>query len=66
MDTTRVLGTTAPDVGSIDEELYNFVPLRRPGTPEDMGRAVVFLCSPAAGCITGVALAVDGGLLATA
>ncbi|HIB85760.1 TPA: SDR family NAD(P)-dependent oxidoreductase, partial [Candidatus Poribacteria bacterium] len=25
-----------------------------------------FLCSPAAGCITGVALAVDGGLLAVA
>ncbi|MEC7868068.1 MAG: SDR family NAD(P)-dependent oxidoreductase [Candidatus Poribacteria bacterium] len=66
MDTTHVLGTTAPDVGSIDEELYNSVPLRRPGTPEDIGRAVAFLCSPAAGCITGVALAVDGGLLATA
>ncbi|MEK7816985.1 MAG: hypothetical protein AAB281_01885 [Actinomycetota bacterium] len=29
-----------------------------------MGRAVVFLCSPAAGNITGVALLVGGGLLA--
>ena len=66
MDTTHVLGTTAPNVGSIDGELYNSVPLRRLGTPEDIGRAVAFLCSPAAGCITGVALAVDGGLLATA
>ena len=66
MDTIHVLGTTAPDVGSIDEELYNSVPLRKPGTPEDIGRAVAFLCSPAAGCITGVALAVDGGLLAVA
>ena len=39
-------------------------PALRPGTPEDIGRAVVFLCSPAAGCITGVSLPVDGGLLA--
>ena len=66
MDTTHVLGTTAPNVGSIDGELYNSVPLRRLGTPEDIGRAVAFLCSPAAGCITGVALAVDEGLLAAA
>jgi NAD(P)-dependent dehydrogenase (short-subunit alcohol dehydrogenase family) len=66
MNTDHVLGTTAPAVGSINEKLYDAVPLRRPGTPEDIGRAVAFLCSPAAGCITGVALPVDGGLLTTA
>jgi NAD(P)-dependent dehydrogenase (short-subunit alcohol dehydrogenase family) len=35
------------------------------GIPEDIGRAVAFLSSPAAGNITGVSLPVDGGLLAT-
>ena len=44
MDTTHVLGTTAPQGGSIEEELYNSVPLRRRGTPEDIGRAVAFMC----------------------
>ncbi len=39
-------------------------PLRRAGVPEDVARAVVFLCSPAAGFISGVALPVDGGMLA--
>jgi NAD(P)-dependent dehydrogenase (short-subunit alcohol dehydrogenase family) len=39
-------------------------PLRRVGLPEDVARAVVFLCSPAAGYITGVSLPVDGGMLA--
>ena len=38
-------------------------PLGRWGKPEDVARAVAFLCSPAAGFITGVALPVDGGYL---
>ncbi len=33
----------------------------RMGTPEDIGNAAVFLCSPAAGYVTGVTLPVDGG-----
>ena len=64
MDTDHVFGTDAPEVGSIRENLHDAIPLRRPGTPEDIGRAAVFLCSPAAGCITGVSVPVDGGLLA--
>ena len=38
------------------------IPLRRYGTPEEFGRAAAFLLSPAAGYVTGVMLAVDGGL----
>jgi len=37
------------------------IPLGRFSTPDDMGAAAVFLCSDAAGMITGVALEVDGG-----
>ncbi|WP_308915905.1 glucose 1-dehydrogenase [Jannaschia sp. LMIT008] len=37
------------------------IPLGRFSTPEDMGEAAAFLCSDAAGMITGVALEVDGG-----
>ena len=64
MDTDHVFATPPPNYGSIDKKHHDTIPLRRPGTPEDIGRAVVFLCSPAAGCITGVSLPVDGGLLA--
>jgi NAD(P)-dependent dehydrogenase (short-subunit alcohol dehydrogenase family) len=38
-------------------------PLNRWGTPEDVAQAVLFLCSPAAGFMTGVILPVDGGYL---
>ena len=36
----------------------------RPGDPEELAAAVVFLASPAAGYITGTTLVVDGGLMA--
>ena len=66
MNTDHVFNTPPPALGSMEETLHEAIPLRRRGTPEDIGRAAVFLCSPAAGCITGVSLPVDGGLLATA
>ncbi len=39
------------------------IPLGRMGKPEEFANAAVFLCSPAAGFITGIALAVDGGTI---
>lgn len=36
-------------------------PMNRMGNPEDIGHAVVYLCSPAASFVTGVVLPVDGG-----
>lgn len=49
---------------TVDEEREKTAaetPLRRLGTPEEFANAAVFLCSPAAGFINGVALPVDGG-----
>ena len=66
MDTDHVFNTPAPALGSLAKNYHSAIPLRRRGTPEDIGRAAAFLCSPAAGCITGVSLPVDGGLLVTA
>lgn len=39
------------------------IPWRRHGTPEEVARAAVFLCSDAASWITGQTLVVDGGQL---
>lgn len=40
------------------------IPLGRPGTADDVGAAVLFLCLPESGWISGQVLAVDGGRLA--
>jgi len=57
-----------PRWGKWNEEEWERVrqshPLRRVGTPEDIGYAVLFLASKEAGWITGVSLLVDGGLTA--
>jgi NAD(P)-dependent dehydrogenase (short-subunit alcohol dehydrogenase family) len=41
------------------------VPVGRPGEPEEVSATLVFLASDAASYITGVTLAVDGGMLTT-
>jgi 3-oxoacyl-[acyl-carrier protein] reductase len=43
-------------------DLAALVPLARLGTPDEVGATVAFLCSEAAGYITGAAIPVDGGL----
>ena len=64
MDTTRAYGSPAPVPEPTDAHPSRSTPTFRPSTPEDIGRAVVFLCSAGAN-ISGVSLPVDGGLLAT-
>lgn len=52
--------------GTFDEFFKNIeknIPLGRLGRPEELAKAVVFLCSEAAAYITGVALHVDGGFI---
>jgi len=39
------------------------IPLRRIGEPDEIGHAIAFLCSDLASYITGITVAVDGGML---
>jgi len=48
----------------LPESAIEAVPARRAGTPEEVGAAVRFLASDAAGYVTGTTLFVDGGMSA--
>jgi gluconate 5-dehydrogenase len=43
------------------QKILNRIPFRKFGKAEDIGNAVVYLCSEAASYVTGVTLPVDGG-----
>jgi gluconate 5-dehydrogenase len=43
------------------QKILGRTPMARFGEPDDIGRAAVYLCSPAAAFVTGVVLPVDGG-----
>ena len=58
-----VLNTLPPPVVQMirDHHQNGWTPMRRLGTPADIGNAVALLCSKEAGFITGQLIAVDGG-----
>lgn len=63
------IDTGMPDRGTANKEaldnyISTFVPMDRMGTAGEVAEAVVWLCSDAAGFVTGTTLAVDGGYLA--
>jgi NAD(P)-dependent dehydrogenase (short-subunit alcohol dehydrogenase family) len=56
---TATAAANVPD--DVQERLADANPMRRLGTPDDIARVVVFLCSDAAGYLNGQVLHVDGG-----
>jgi NAD(P)-dependent dehydrogenase (short-subunit alcohol dehydrogenase family) len=65
-----IIETDMTAIAREDEQTRNGLlllhPVRRFGTPEEVADAVLWLCSPGADFITGVALPVDGGFEAGA
>ena len=47
---------------ALDKRLSGIIPLGRLGTPSEFGDVVCFLASERASYVTGVTLAVDGGI----
>jgi 3-oxoacyl-[acyl-carrier protein] reductase len=62
IDATRAAETGAP-IETIQEQTRARIPLGRYGDPDEMGRVIAFLLSPAASYLNGVILAVDGGMM---
>jgi NAD(P)-dependent dehydrogenase (short-subunit alcohol dehydrogenase family) len=63
--TTPIFGKTGLPQAALDEfsnQIKAEVPMKRFGTPEEVGHATLFLASGEASYITGVDLNVDGGL----
>jgi NAD(P)-dependent dehydrogenase (short-subunit alcohol dehydrogenase family) len=46
------------------KEIMRDQPIGRPGRPEEVAAAALWLCSSAASLVLGVALPVDGGFVA--
>lgn len=62
---TQTKMTTSESYGrdALEKVARNIIPLRRPGKPEDIAKAVLFLASNMADYITGEILDVNGGLI---
>jgi 3-oxoacyl-[acyl-carrier protein] reductase len=54
---------TGTTIEAIQDQTRARIPLGRYGDPDELGRVVAFLLSPAASYLNGVILAVDGGMI---
>lgn len=52
---------TGQSIDIVEKEMKDSIPMKRFGTPEELGAVAAFLASPAASYINGVSIAVDGG-----
>ena len=55
----------AHTLATMGEEIRQGVPLKRIGEPADMAGAAIYLASKAGSYVSGVVLAVDGGIVAS-
>ena len=60
-DWYRWMQNQASEDQGLYQRLMSHIPLGRPGTPEEMAHAVLFLADPDSKYITGHVLTVDGG-----
>ena len=65
-DTSRLDGPEGPVRGARwEQSAKRLVPLQRAATDDEVGHYIAWLCTPAAGYITGQSLNIDGGYLLT-
>ena len=62
LDATRAEETGLP-IETVQDQARARIPLGRYGDPDEMGRVIAFLLSPAASYLNGVIVAVDGGMI---
>jgi NAD(P)-dependent dehydrogenase (short-subunit alcohol dehydrogenase family) len=61
---TPMVSAMLEDQPRLSENVQQASPMRRLGTPEEVAEAILWLASPKASFVNGVALAADGGLTA--
>ena len=58
---SAILGRSSSDNPDMHSYMLSKHPIGRFGKEEEVAAAVLFLCTPGAGFMTGVALPIDGG-----
>jgi NAD(P)-dependent dehydrogenase (short-subunit alcohol dehydrogenase family) len=61
---TSMIDTFINNQAPVEQAMVSLEPIGRMGTPEEVADAVLWLCSDAASFVTGIALPVDGAMVA--